>query len=617
MEKNKSKSLTGFFVGITIVSILYLILLEFSKNRIFGWPIAILVIAGFIVTRVARRERFKGFIAFLCWVSFFALLSVNLMISAPEEQLVPAYEGSKPSVTGIVHVKQGDITGVYNEDKTVEIYAGIPYAKPPVGDLRWREPEALEDYTEVRACDHFGPMAMQQVNPPLYNSLYDIIGFHKYNISLYDNYREKASEDCLYLNVFAPAERGEDKLPVIFYVHGGSLTTGQSYYSEYRGDDLAKKGVIFVNFAYRLGVFGYYANEELASESPNGTTGNYGLLDQIAALKWVKENIEAFGGDPANITIAGESAGSSSVNALCVSPLTEGLFTRAIAESSSILAKKPYHTFRTMKSALETGNKVMTEFDCFEIVDLRRIPADKLVKTKTQNSSMTVDGYAIIEEPYKTYERGANHETALLNGFNAKEADAFLLSTKATRDNYGELLKPICGNYAEEMTRVMPWNSVTRDQKFIVDAGGEAKGSLNHVYSAAWFTYSHKLWSDYMDAEGRPVYEYYFTKTNKSLSNFHAGELPYAYGNLWRNKGLYTSEDFELSDIMQNCWVNFAKYGDPNGPDGKGSDGTDLPKWERYTKDDPMLMEFGNERKMITDPYEDIYKVLDKYQESR
>lgn len=615
MSKTKKRGLGGFFVGVTIISILYLIVLEFSKNRVFGWCIASLVIAGMIVTRVLKKDRVKGFTGFLLWVAFLALLSVNLMISAPKEQRVPAFEGRKPVVTGVVSIDQGDITGVYNGDRTVEIYAGIPYAKPPVGDLRWREPEAPEPFDGVRACDHYGPMAMQPVNTPIYDTLYDIIGFKRFKISLYDNYREPTSEDCLYLNVYAPADRGEEPLPVIFYVHGGSLTTGQSYYTEYRGDDLAKKGVIFVNFAYRLGVFGYYANEDLAAESPNGTTGNYGLLDQIAALKWVKENIASFGGDPENITIAGESAGSSSVNALCVSPLTEGLFTKAIAESSSILANKPYHTFRTLKSALDTGNKILSEFKAGSVADLREIPAEKLLTTRYQNSSMTIDGYAITEEPYKTYLRGANHEKALLNGFNAKEADAFLLNTKATRDNYGELLKPVCGTYAEEMARLVPWDQYPQGQKFIVDAGGEAKGSLNWVYSAAWFTYSHYLWSNYMAALGRPVYEYYFTKENKSLSNFHAGELPYAYGNLWRNKSAsYTEEDFELSELMQDYWVNFAKYGDPNGPGGIGPDGKALPAWERYTGDSPLLMEFNTNPSMREDPYTDIYKILDKYQ---
>ncbi|MCR5310796.1 MAG: carboxylesterase family protein [Lachnospiraceae bacterium] len=604
----KKKSSKGFVTALTLVGALFIILLELSKNTVPGFILTLILIAGFVWLRVflRNRDRYNAGMSALCWISFLVLLAAVYFVTAPPVKRVPAMEGFKVQVTEPVKVSEGTLTGVYNKDKSVKIYAGIPYAKAPVGDLRWREPQAPDKYEGIYKADRFGPMAMQKQNGPLYDSLYQIIGFHKYNFSLFDNYREPASEDCLYLNIWSPARAESKPLPVIFYVHGGSLTTGQSYYTEYRGEDLAKKGVVFVNFAYRLGVFGYYASNELAEESENGTTGNYGLLDQIAALKWVKENISAFGGDPNNITIAGESAGSSSVNALCVSPLTEGLFERAIAESSSVLAPKPYHTFRPLSNALETGLRIMREFGAKNISDLRNVPAEKLLNTKFQNSSMTVDGYAIIEEPYLTYQKGNNHEKALLNGFNAKEADAFLLSTKADADNYEELLKPISGNYAHELAALVPAGSVERDQKFIIDAGGEAKGALCHVYSAAWFTYSHYLWSNMMVKENRPVYEYYFTKSNRSLSNFHAGELPYAYGNLWRSKGVYDSSDFALSEIMQNYWVNFAKYGNPNGEG--------LPEWTPVTEENRQIIEFNNQISMIDDPYLPIYEILDKYQ---
>lgn len=606
MEKKKKSA--GFIVGLTIISLLFAILIELSKNTIAGWCLTAVAIVGFIIFRrsLILKGRYKKGVGAACWLGFLALLAGIYFISAPPVKRVPAVEGFKTAVTDAVRVNEGELTGVYNKARTVEIYAGIPYAKAPVGELRWKEPQDPEPYNDVRACDTYGPMAVQNANSPLYNSLYQILGFHKYNFSLFDNYREEVSEDCLYLNVYCPADYDGKPLPVVFYVHGGSLTTGQSYYTEYRGETFAEKGVIFVNFAYRLGVFGYYAHEDLAAESPYGTTGDYGLLDQIKALKWVHDNIAAFGGDPDNITIAGESAGASSVNALCVSPLTEGLFRRAIAESSSILAKKPYHTFRSMSSAQDTGHKIMTEFGAKSIAEMRAIPAEKLVKTKYANGSMTVDGYAITEQPYLTYEKGNNHEEALLNGFNAKEGDAFLLNYKAEESNYVELLKPIAGKYAAELAELVPAGSVKRDKKFIIDAGGEAKGSLCEVYSAAWFTYSHYLWSNYMAAEGRPVYEYYFTKNNRSLDNFHAGELPYAYGNLFRAKGVYDESDYWLSELMQSYWINFAKTGDPNGDR--------LPTWEPVTKPGDKVLEFGEKVAMTEDPYLKIYEILDKYQ---
>ena len=606
MEKKKRS--VGFVIGLTLISLLYFVLIEFSKNRIIGWCLAAAAIVCFVLLRrsLISKDKYKKGIGAACRLGFLALLALIYLITAPPVKRVPAVEGFKTAATGIVRVNEGELIGVYNKAHTVEIYAGIPYAKAPVGELRWKEPQDPEPYNGVRACDTYGPMAMQNANSPLYSSLYQILGFHKYHFSLFDNYREEVSEDCLYLNVYVPADYEGEPLPVVFYVHGGSLTTGQSYYTEYRGETFAEKGVIFVNFAYRLGVFGYFANEELAAESPVGTTGDYGLLDQIKALKWVHDNIAAFGGDPDNITIAGESAGASSVNAMCVSPLTEGLFRRAIAESSSVLAKKPYHTFRSMESAVNTGKKVMAEFGANSISELRKVPAEKLAATKQSNGSMTIDGYAITEQPYLTYLKGENHEEALLNGFNAKEGDAFLLGYKAEEDNYVELLKPIAGKYAQELADLVPPGSVTRDKKFIIDAGGAAKGALCEVYSAAWFTYSHYLWSNYMAALDRPVYEYYFTKSNKSLDNFHAGELPYAYGNLFRAKSVYDDSDYELSEIMQSYWINFAKNGDPNGEG--------LPYWEPVKKPGDKLLEFGETVSMIDDPYLRIYEILDKYQ---
>lgn len=599
------------FTGLIIfLTILYLIILELSKNIILGWIIGVVAAVAAIIARMslANMGQLNIRTKFIIWGAFIGILCINYLMTSPPYKNVPAVDNKNPDVTEVVHVTQGDLTGVYNADHSVKVYAGIPYAKPPVGELRFKEPQAPESWEGVRACDAFGPMAMQPRSNTLYDSLSHILGWHDYQVKLGDEYLEPMSEDCLYLNVFAPEESYDEPLPVIFYIHGGSLTTGQSSYTEYRGEDLAKRGVIVVNFAYRLGVFGYYAADDLKEESPNGTTGNYGLLDQIAALNWVKENIAAFGGDPNQITIAGESAGSSSVNAICVSPITKGLFNYAIAESSGILAYKPFHTFRDYDEAVEQGDLVRQEFGVNSSNELRDISADKLVETSSNQSAMTVDGYAIVEQPYLTYEKGENHEKALLNGFNAKEADAFNLGIKATAENYEELLAEDLDEYASEMAKVVPADSPKRDQHFIVDAMGDAKGALNEAYSAIWFSYSHYLWNNYMIEQGKPAYEYYFTKENDSLSNYHAGELPYAYGNLWRHPGLYSREDYELSDTMQQYWVNFAKTGNPNG-DG-------LPNWEMRDENQSKLLQLDTTIRMIDDPNSALYPVIDTYQNS-
>ena len=599
-----------FYAVIILITLLYLVILELSKNIILGWIIGVFVSIAMISYRcfLADKGLLSTKVKLITWGSFIGILCANYLLTSPPYKNVPAVDNKNPDVTEVVHVAQGDLTGVYNADHSVKVYAGIPYAKPPVGELRFKEPQAPEGWDSVRACDAFGPVAMQPRSDTLYDSLSHILGWHDYQVKLGDEYIEPMSEDCLYLNVFAPEDMGDEPLPVIFYIHGGSLTTGQSSYTEYRGEDLAKRGVIFVNFAYRLGVFGYYTADDLKEESPNNTTGNYGLLDQIAALNWVKDNIAAFGGDPDRITIAGESAGSSSVNAICVSPLTEGLFNYAIAESSGILAYKPFHTFRDYSEAIEQGDMVREEFKAKSSMELRDIPAEELVKTASNQSAMTVDGYAIVEQPYLTYEKGENHEKALLNGFNAKEADAFNLGIKATAENYEELLAEDLGDYASDMAKVVPPDSPQRDQHFIVDAMGDAKGALNQAYSAIWFSYSHYLWNNYMVKQGKPAYEYYFTKTNNSLSNYHAGEIPYAYGNLWRHPGLYNEDDYKLSDIMQQYFVNFAKTGDPNGEG--------LPKWEARTVGNNQLLQLDTEIKMTEDPNEKLYDIIDKYEES-
>ncbi|MCR5557612.1 MAG: carboxylesterase family protein [Butyrivibrio sp.] len=602
-----------FYIFVILITFVYIAFLELSKNMLISWAVAIVaaIVALALKAYMGKREKSKG-ISLLIFLGLVLVFVVSYILTGPPAKRVPAVDNNNPDVTDVVEIPQGELTGVYNKDHSVKVYAGIPYAKAPVGDLRFKEPQAPEKWEGVLKADHFGPMAMQTRGSVWFDSLSHILGWHDYQIKFGDEYTEEVSEDCLYLNVFSPERNTTNSgelLPVIFYVHGGSLTTGQSSYSEYRGEDLAKKGVVFVNFAYRLGVFGYYAAEDLKEESPNGTTGNYGLLDQIAALKWVHENIKAFGGDPDRITIAGESAGSSSVNALCVSPLTEGLFNYAIAESSGIVARVPFHTFRFYDDAIETGDEVRKEFGVSSSKELRAITAKELVKTRTQNSSMTVDGYAITEQPYLTYEKGNNHEKALLNGFNQKEADAFLLDTKATKENYVELLADDMGEYADELSQVVPYNLPQRDQHFIIDGMGEAKGALNLAYSAIWFSYSHYVWNNYMVKQNRPAYEYYFTKTNNMLSNYHAGEIPYAYGNLWRHPGLYDDEDYKLSEIMQNYWVNFAKTGDPNG--------AGLPRWEMRSKENTKLLNLDTDIKMMEDPNNEIYKVIDKFQESQ
>lgn len=596
---------TGFWFLLLLAALLCAALFELGKNTLWGWALAAVLFAAFAAVRLYLLS--GGFMQrLLLWVMFVAALAGVFKLSGPPLRRASAVEGKDPKPTGVVTVAQGQLTGVCAADGSVEVYTGIPYAKPPVGALRWREPEPAEPWEGVRVCDHFAPMSMQQRSSAVFDSLTSLAVYHTFRPSLRDNWREEMSEDSLYLNIWKPAGAWEG-LPVMVYVHGGSLTSGQPSWSEYNGESLAKRGVIVVNFGYRLNVFGYLATEELAEESPNGTTGNYGLLDQIAALRWVHDNIAAFGGDAEQVTVCGESAGASSVNALCVSPLARGLFRRAIAQSSGITAQNPYHTFRDRADALQMGRDILTEFGVSTMDELRAVPAEKLVNTAYTNNAMTIDGYAVTEQPYLTYQKGRNNEEALLNGYNAREADLFLLFDRITTKNYVEMLRPILGAQAEAAAALYPPAAQPARYRLSVDRGGDAKGSANAVYSAAWFAYSHYCWTRFLTRQGKNVWEYRFTKDNGSLGPFHGGELPYAFGCLDRHDWLYNDDDRALSEVMQRYWANFVKYGDPNG-DG-------LPAWAP-SRGGETVQELGTKVAPAQDPYLSLYALLDAYQNS-
>ena len=593
-----------FWCLFIIAALLWIVLFELGKNRIWGWILLLGLLIVWVFFRLHVITNCGFGIRFLSFLGTWALFIILFLISGPPERPIPAASGKNLKSTEIITVNEGQLTGVYTEDGLVEVFAGIPYAKPPVGELRWKEPQPPEPWDGVRVCDTFAPMSMQPRNHPVVDSLMEIFGYHTFKISLHDNWIEPMSEDSLYLNIWKPAGETEN-LPVLVYIHGGSLTTGQSSYNAYNGEALAREGIIVVNFAYRLGVFGYYASEDLAAESPNGTTGNYGLLDQIRALEWVQQNIAAFGGDPSRVTIAGESAGASSVNALCVSPLSEGLFTRAIAESSGITAKKPYHTFRSLEEAMQTGDRIRAEFGVPDSVALRSISANQLVKASYPNDSMTVDGYAITEQPYLTYEKGNNHETALLQGFNVHEADFFCMGSKVDAENYIESLRPLYGNGAEAAAAVFPPAEQVPYYRYLIDRGGSAKGSFDLAVSAAWFTYSHYNWSRLLVNQNVPVYTYYFTKDNQGLGSNHAGELPYFYGNLDKHPSNYDESDHKLSASMLAYYANFVKTGDPNS--------SDLPVWPTAQDAPDQVLELGTEIRLIQDPYLKLYPLIDQF----
>ena len=583
----------GFYIALALYALLWLAALELNKNMILGWVLALLLFGGytFLMRRFAEGARwYLRLGAFLCLTVL--LLLVFRFTEGPIMRR-PAIEGKDPAVTEVVTVEQGQLTGVCTQDGAIEVYAGIPYAAPPVGELRWREPQDPAPWEGVLRADRFAPMSMQVVSSNLVSSLTQIVGYHDYRISLRDNFRDAVSEDSLYLNIWKPAGEQRD-LPVLVYVHGGSLQTGQPWYADYSGEGLARKGVLVVNFGYRLGAFGFYADEELIAESPNGTTGNYGLLDPIKALEWVQKNIAAFGGDPGNVTLAGESAGSACVSALCTSPLAKGLFVRVIGESSTTTAPQPAHSFRLLEQALASGRATRERFGAASLADMRAVPAEKLAAAMDTEHHMTVDGYVLAKTPYEAYLAGENHEQAQLQGCNAEEGTPFILFGMAKLKNYEEKVRALFGAYADEVLALYP---AATDQ--------EAKENWIDLYSAWFFTYGHYCWARQAAARDISVYGYYFTKSNGRLGAWHSGEEVYCYGNIPAASKLYDRSDRELSEIFCSYFANFARSGDPNGEG--------LPVWEP-TADGTRVLEIGESVHMREERYLPLYAILDRMQ---
>ncbi|MBQ1509176.1 MAG: carboxylesterase family protein [Erysipelotrichaceae bacterium] len=575
----------------TIFFLLLLAVLELNKNSILGWILTALLFGGYLYLSEKVLVPHRWYTGLGLFLGFVLLFAGILFLSWPPVKAVPAVSVNDPKKTDVITLKDGQVQGVYNEEKDVEVYAGIPYAAPPVGELRWKEPQDPAPWEGILEADHFAPMSMQPVNLPIYDSLAQIIGYHDYRISLSDNYVAPVSEDSLYLNIWKPAGEKKD-LPVLVYIHGGSLQTGQPWYADYSGEGLAKQGILVVNLGYRLGVFGFYADEELAAESKDRTTGNYGLLDMIKALEWVKENIASFGGDPDNVTLAGESAGSASVSALCTSPLAKGLFRRVIMESSTAASIRPPHSFRTFEEALSSGKELKERYNVSSIEELRNIDAKDLVREASSQHHITVDGYVLKETPYESYKKGEHNEEAILHGYNAKESAPFLLFSKTTMKNYEERVKAFFGEFSGE---VMDIYSPQSDE--------EAASMWADIYSAVFFDYPHYCLSRLASENDIPVYEYLFSKDNGRLGSWHSGEEVYCYGNILDDSKLYDEEDREVSRIMSAYWASFAQDGDPNREG--------LPEW-KTSMDGSRLMEFDSTVQMGQEKLLPLYEILDR-----
>lgn len=484
------------------------------------------------------------------------------------------------SANKAVTVTGGRVQGSLS-DNGVLSFRGIPYAAPPVGEWRWKAPQPPIPWKGTRNAEHFGPRPIQDSN------------------LLYEFRSTDMSEDCLYLNVWTAARSNQEKRPVYVFIHGGSFIHGDGSQPAYDGESMAEQGIVYVSINYRLGVFGFMSHPELSQESGYGGSGNYGLLDQVAALEWIKKNISQFGGDPNRVTIGGESVGAQSVSAHMVSPLSKGLFKGAIAESGSLI------DVRTMVLPLKKSEALGTELSGLSksktIAQMRSMPAEKLLKLVEKGNPRrfrpVVDGYFLKENPEKTFMEGRQTNVPLLVGWNAQEVPAAALFRlrRINAKNYKAAVEKIYGERADDVLARYPG-----------ETNAEVKQAASELMSDRLINYSSwKLAELHAKDQSAPVYRYLFAHPHPGLNlrtiregnvfqvlikkllnkvitgtSFHASEIEYALGNLEvQDNYAWKAEDYLVSRQMQSYFVNFIRSGNPNGA---GIDGISLTNWPAY-----------------------------------
>ncbi|WP_295793956.1 carboxylesterase family protein [Mucilaginibacter sp.] len=478
-----------------------------------------------------------------------------------------------------VKVSEGLLQGTAENGLT--IYKGIPFAAPPVGEFRWRPPQPAAKWDGLRRADKFAPEPMQGGNSA-----------------------SGKSEDCLYLNVWTPAKSPTDKVPVLVWIYGGAFNFGGTAEPTYNGEKLAKKGVVLVSIAYRVGQLGFLVHPELSAESPSHVSGNYGLLDMIAGLKWIRENIAAFGGDPNKVTIFGESAGGIAVSMLCASPLAKGLFEGAISESGGSFGPTrtttyPGENMKSLPEAEAAGEAYVKGAGFSSIASLRKVDANKLPAVRGLAWPI-VDGWVIPDDQYKLYDAGKYNETPILVGYNSDEGASF--SPPKTTEDYIAAVNKRYGKFAAELIKAYPPGT---------DTVAKTARDLSRDAAFGWQTWS---WANLQAKGGKAkVFYYYFDQhpeyppgsPRAGYGSPHGQEVAYVFGTLDTSSPQTSKTDLDISDAMGTYWTNFAKYGDPNGP-GE-------PNWPAFNMAHPVVMYFSQTAHAGTVPSAASLKVLDGY----
>jgi para-nitrobenzyl esterase len=506
---------------------------------------------------------------------------------------IPAFAADLPTIA----VTGGQIRGVALEKGGV-VFKGVPFAQPPAGDLRWREPAPVKAWSGVREATSFGAPCAQNAGGRM---------------------QEKSSEDCLFLNVWTPEWPARARKPVMVWFHGGGNYAGTASGNNFDGESLARHGVVLVTVNYRLTVFGFLAHPELTKESAHHASGNYGLMDQIAALKWVRDNIAKFGGDPANVTIFGQSAGAVDVNVLMTSPQAKGLFHKVIAESGTVTRAPDDATMRmtglgalmspragdTYSDALTLAEAEKTGTQLFpgSLKQLRAMPAADLLKITAAPrmsigpaNGIIVDGWIFPKAPAEVFAKGQEQRVPLLIGNNSRER-----TPQTTPEELSKAVDAMYGPFASRAFALYTSSTLSGPDPLYGNSG--AQWVVDTMYRCPVV-----VQLNWHAAAGNPGYEYQFDHAapgREAVGATHGAEVSYVFGNLGANTG---APDREISAAMQQYWTNFAKTGDPNGA---GLNGTSLPKWPKYDATARGYIEFTDNgpvaREGLRRPYCDLY----------
>jgi para-nitrobenzyl esterase len=486
----------------------------------------------------------------------------------------------------------GSVRGATIANGAIRVFKSVPFAAPPVGELRWQAPRPVAPWTGVRDATAFGPACVQA-------KMFSDINF------------PNVSEDCLTLNIWTPAKAAGDALPVMVWIHGGGFAAGGGAEPRHDGEAFARKGIVLVSINYRLGIFGFFSHPELTKESGRNASGNYGLLDQVAALRWVQENIAAFGGNPKNVTIFGESAGSFSVSGLVASPLTKGLVHKAIGESGAFFTGTGGTLATPARDVSEqAGAKFGASIGCDTLAALRAKPAQELLETASKarfSAAANIDGSFLPESVESIYAAGRQLHIPLLAGWNADEMRRSVTARpqKPTPQSFTEEVRKRFGAAADAVLKEYP---ATTPEEALESAASFASDSF--ISYATW-----KWIEAHAATAGTPVYRYSFDRkipvepgtgaTAADIGARHAGEIEYVFGALALSlpKVPWGADDRTLSDAMTTYWANFARTGDPNGGG--------LPAWPRYEASTRRVMHLDTTIKATPDTFRPRYLALD------